>query len=453
MIRVQTACLALCLCAASLTAQAASLVFVTTQSPAAAPLSAGAAALLADACAPVGVFVVPWSQGFYAQKRAGQPASVARLVGAAVAVAVECTEKGDATTIRLQLHEVTGRAVGTVEAQGADPLAALAQALTDLQKQLAPTMHLAAPRWPPTQSAKAFREYAEGIAAASQPGGAPKAEPHFRSAIQADRQFAPAQHELGAVLWDLGRRDEAVQAYRAALTARPDSAMTHNNLGVALMRTDEGTDADAQAELQAALASSGDPAAVAFAHVSLGNLLRQDKDYAAAEKEYETARRLMPQHPAPLLNLGVTAMMRKDNVAAEGLLRRVAAMRNERRAVADAHRLLGDLSLREARFDQAVVEYQQALEARPDYAFAHCNLGAAYRKLKQLAEAAAEYRRAIELDNDAKATGAAHNNLGNLLMHELNRPAEAAEQFRKALQYDPGNATIQKNLERVQGKG
>jgi Flp pilus assembly protein TadD len=254
-------------------------------------------------------------------------------------------------------------------------------------------------------------------------------------------------------LWDLGRRDEAVQAYRRALAARPDSAMTHNNLGVALMRTDDGAGAEARTELLAALASANDPAAVAYAHVSLGNLLRQGKDYAAAEKEYETARRLMPQHPAPLLNLGVASLMRKDNVAAEGVLRRVAAMDNERRAVADAHRLLGDLSLKESRFDQAVVEYEQALEARPDHAFAHCNLGAAYRKLKRFDEAEAAYRRALELDNDPKATGAAHNNLGNLLMNELNRPAEAAEHFRKALQYDPGNATIQKNLERLQGRG
>jgi len=303
---------------------------------------------------------------------------------------------------------------------------------------------------------------------AAESGGARDAEPHFRDAVRADPQFAPAHHELGRVLWDLGRREEAVQAYQQALAVRPDSAMTHNNLGAALTRMDDL--AGAAAELQAALASADDPAAVAYAHISMGNWHRTQDDFMAAEREYEGAQRLMPKHPAALLNSAVIPMLqaaetrrelkrakdtprarelraqlKREYDATEALLRRVTAVDSDRRATADAYRLLGHVYLYQRRFAQTIVECEQALEVRPDYASACLTLGVAYKNLNRHAEAEEAYRRAIELNSDPKTTARAHNSLG-VLLKQLNRRDEAGQHLRTASQLDPDNDTIEENL-------
>jgi Flp pilus assembly protein TadD len=49
------------------------------------------------------------------------------------------------------------------------------------------------------------------------------------------------------------------------------------------------------------------------------------------------------------------------------------------------------------RLDEAVLHYGKAIEARPDDAVAHYNLGIALEELKRFGEAATQYREAVRL--------------------------------------------------------
>lgn len=425
-------------------AQAGGLAFVPKHVAWEAPEESGAAALLTDVFAPADVFVTPWRQAFYVNERATKPELAAGLLGLEVVGVVEWD--GHKQVLSVTLVPRRGQRPAPVTASGEGPLIALKALIPELRGVLATKLKLGVPRPPATASQDAFAAYAQGVAALARPAGAAQAEPGFARALSSDPHFAPAAHELGTALWDLGRRQEAAEAYRRALAARPNSAMTHNNLAVVLMRKHDL--AAARTEIDAALAAVSDPAAVAYAHVSLGNLYRLENQLGKARAEYERARALMPKHPAPLLNLAVLELKQHDPIAAEGWLRRLTALDTDRRATADAYRLLGDLQLKLGHFTQAVVEYRRALEVRPDYAFAYSNLGVAYRKLNQPRQAVQCYQRAIELNNDKKALAAAHNNWGNLLRKQ-GRSAEAAEHFREALKHDPDNVTIRNNLRTV----
>ena len=70
-----------------------------------------------------------------------------------------------------------------------------------------------------------------------------------RRALELKPDFAEAHNNLGLVLREQGRPDEAVACYRRAVELKPDYVETHNNLGNALkdrgkLLAEEGVDRD-----------------------------------------------------------------------------------------------------------------------------------------------------------------------------------------------------------------
>jgi tetratricopeptide (TPR) repeat protein len=84
--------------------------------------------------------------------------------------------------------------------------------------------------------------------------------------------------------------------------------------------------------------------------------------------------------------------------------------------------------------DQAIKEYEKAVQLRPDLSSLHYVLGNAYWKRSHPDDAAAEFRRSIELD---PRHFMAHYQLGMVLL-EQNKPADALKEFRAALNEQPG---------------
>jgi protein O-mannosyl-transferase len=106
------------------------------------------------------------------------------------------------------------------------------------------------------------------------------------------------------------------------------------------------------------------------------------------------------------------------------------------------HCKLGVVLFQKGRVDDAVAQYQKALEINPNYVAAHYNLGNALFQKGQLDEALAQYQKAVEIDpNDAEA----HVNLGNALLQK-GQLDEAVAQFQKALEINANDAEAHYNL-------
>jgi tetratricopeptide (TPR) repeat protein len=92
--------------------------------------------------------------------------------------------------------------------------------------------------------------------------------------------------------------------------------------------------------------------------------------------------------------------------------------------------------------DQAIAHYRRALNIRPDYVEAHYNLGGAYIDKGEFDEALAEYRRAIQIRPDEADT---HNNYGSAL-RELKQFDQAEIEYKRALSLRPKYLDARLNL-------
>ena len=107
-----------------------------------------------------------------------------------------------------------------------------------------------------------------------------------------------------------------------------------------------------------------------------------------------------------------------------------------------AHNELGNALLQKERLDEAVAQYQMALQIKPDYAEAHNNLGDALLQQGKVDEAITHGQQALQIKPDYAA---AYNNLGNALLKK-GRVDEAITQYQKALQIKPDYAEAWYNL-------
>jgi superkiller protein 3 len=104
---------------------------------------------------------------------------------------------------------------------------------------------------------------------------------------------------------------------------------------------------------------------------------------------------------------------------------------------------LGADLLRQGRLEEAIAEFQRAVEADPGYAAAQLNLGYAYERRDRVDDAIAQYKKAIQLE-PGNVLGL--NNLG-VLYDKKGLYDEAIESFEQGLRIDPSNAKLRGNLE------
>jgi tetratricopeptide (TPR) repeat protein len=103
---------------------------------------------------------------------------------------------------------------------------------------------------------------------------------------------------------------------------------------------------------------------------------------------------------------------------------------------------LGNALQAKGRLAEAIAEYRKAIQIKKDYADAYESLGAALQAKGRLDEAIIEYRKAIQINKDYAL---AHNNLGNALKAK-GRLDEAITEYRKAIQSNKDYAEAYCNL-------
>ena len=107
---------------------------------------------------------------------------------------------------------------------------------------------------------------------------------------------------------------------------------------------------------------------------------------------------------------------------------------------------LGDALLQKGQADEAIVQYRKALESDPNYADAHNNLGGALLRKGKVDEAMAQFQKALE-GNPNYAD--ARTNLG-VALFQKGRVDDAIVQFQDVLRLKPDDSAAQDNLAKVQ---
>jgi tetratricopeptide (TPR) repeat protein len=242
--------------------------------------------------------------------------------------------------------------------------------------------------------------------------------------------------DLGNVLRQAKRWDEAIGYYRAALALRPRTVAVYNHLGIAL--NNKGQLDEAIAEYQKALEI--DPG-FTYAHCNLGTLLCLEKrDYDGAIACYKKAIARDPKFAHAHAGLGVALQEKGQVDAAIACLREAIALDPKD---AKAHTNLGNVLKDKGQVDEAIACHKKAIALDWKFAGAHNNLGIALKHKGQVDEAIACYKKAIALDpNFADA----QVSLGAVLCDVKRDYDGAIACFQRAIKLKPKDAKAHGNL-------
>jgi tetratricopeptide (TPR) repeat protein len=246
-----------------------------------------------------------------------------------------------------------------------------------------------------------------------------------------------AHNNLGAVLADTGKLDEAMEHYRRSLALNPDNAEAHNNWGLALVK--QGSVDEAIAHHRRALELSPDDITV---RIDLGVALEAKGLMDEAVDAYRGALAINPGSAEAHYNLGNVLMAQGH--AEEGIASYREALR-VRPGYAEAHVNLGNALAARGQLDEAIDHYRASLRIKPSSAKARNNLGSALMRVGRFDEAIQECGEAIRLMPDYAG---AYANLGDALAAR-GRADEASGAYRKALQLNPADLRTHLNLARV----
>jgi len=108
----------------------------------------------------------------------------------------------------------------------------------------------------------------------------------------------------------------------------------------------------------------------------------------------------------------------------------------------NAHLNLGNALLQKGSANEAIAQYQQALQIEPDYAQVYYNLGNAFLQKGSVDDAITQYQEALRFD---PGYAQADNNLGYSLLQK-GSVDDAIAHYQKALQIDPDYAEAHNNL-------
>jgi len=236
----------------------------------------------------------------------------------------------------------------------------------------------------------------------------------------------PVYHSnFAAMAEGLGKRAEAVAAWRRALELKPDYVDARNNLAKVLI--DEGVPEEAASHLREALTHAPDRADLTInlglAHQASGNL-----DHAIAT--WEHALTVSPEHATALSNLA-TAYRETGRAAEAADMSERAVAANPRDAV--AHNNHANSLLDRGDVDGAMAHFLNAIDLDARYVRAYDNMGVALQAQERYEEAARWHRFAIALDD---AFAEAHHHLSTAL-REAGDIAGAETAANRAIVLDP----------------
>ena len=243
-----------------------------------------------------------------------------------------------------------------------------------------------------------------------------------------------AHNNLGMLLSNQGRNDEAMDHYHKAIQICPNYWEALNNLGNALAA--QGQFDEAIENYYKVIQINPDYVAVLD---NLGAALAARGRFDEAIENYHKTIQINPNDAKALNNLGIA-------LAAQG--RFDEAIENYRQAIkinpisSEVLNNLGVALAARRQFDEAIENYRRAIKINPNYCEALDNLGIALAARGRFDEAIGNYRQAILVNSNRPET---FFHLG-MTLGQLGRTHEAVAQYREALRLNPNLAGALNNL-------
>jgi protein O-mannosyl-transferase len=287
--------------------------------------------------------------------------------------------------------------------------------------------------------------------------------------ITSDNYFI--HNNLGVVLYENGRHDEATVHYNEALRVNPEWPEANYNLATALL--DSGDYAEAAAHYETALKQKRDPEGLSnlgfaltkikrlpeaverlneairlnpdlyYARVNLAAALSEMGQAGKAFEQYKEALRIDPGSAEALDGMGQSLMLLgRKSEALERFREAVIAQPDSLSALV----ILGNAFGEAGRTDDAMEQYAKALKISPSSAHVLNNCGLVLARAGRMAEAEKRFREAVKAAPDFPD---AYINLGFALLQE-GKAEEAAVSFRGALKLTPSSGIALENLQKAE---
>jgi len=218
----------------------------------------------------------------------------------------------------------------------------------------------------------------------------------LKTAAAGDPDFAWAWHGLGYLYERLDRWVESDKAFAELLRLQPDAPGTHNAVG--FLRMQQGKNAEAEAQFEKALKL--DPRDLE-ARLNLTYLALRQHDYNRAIKRAKEVLALDKDNPWAHNNLGKAYYGLHFYTSAEKAFKK--ALSQPRYDSPElAYLNLGFVYRRRRKHDLAAAAYRQAVEIRPDFAYAHNSLAQVLYHQEKFKESWKHVHRAQQLGYEVR---------------------------------------------------
>lgn len=226
------------------------------------------------------------------------------------------------------------------------------------------------------------------------------------AARKVPQNIRPYYNDLGNILYEQGRFEDAIKQYQIAIRVRPDFVEAYNNLGNVL--AEMGRFEEAVVQYRTTLKFRPD---ITDVRVNLANLYLTMGKFDDAILEFKTAAKLKPDDP-------------------------------------QLHYLIGIAYNKQGQFKEAVQELRNAIRLQPDNPAFHNDLAVFYADKNYLDEAAGEYQQVLRLN---PASIKAHYDLGMIYLR-MRLKDKARKEFEIILKMEPDFLPARQALETLDGK-
>ncbi|MBN2402085.1 MAG: tetratricopeptide repeat protein [Spirochaetes bacterium] len=245
-----------------------------------------------------------------------------------------------------------------------------------------------------------------------------------------------AYANMGNILDDMGRSDEAIEMYNKALTISSDDDSTLYNMGIAYKNAGK-PELAIKTWYKASELNKESPKpfmAIAAAYEEMNLIDSAIEEYQKITRKWETLQE-------PHFNLAVLYYKKNLFDYAGEEFKKVIELDKNNELAAKSYTNLGIIISRSAGSNEALYEeaqgyIQKALLQKPNDAEALISLGSIYYKRGMLEKAIDMFNLAISSSKDSKLTAEAYNNIGKCY-HKKGLYKNALAAFTRGLEQDP----------------